>query len=411
MVACAVAGAAVLLAALAVTGLAFPGFPAFRNPQSTVDTVAAGAPAAAYPLHTSDRWILDSSGERVKLASVNWDGAESPEYVVTGLDHAKLADIAHWIKANGFNSVRLPWSNELYERNPVVQDGYLAANPDLKGKHALDVMDSVIDALGRAGLMVVLDNHVSQADWCCGANDGNELWYSGQYPESKWISDWQGIAGRYKNRPYVVGAELRNEVRQAKGAPKPSWDAWASAAERAGNAVLSVNQNLLIVVGGVDYQTDLEGARTRPVRLKTADRLVYAPHAYKGDDDQSHGYEGFKQQVGQRWGYLLTAHQPYTAPLWVSEFGTCITFLQGKCDQRDVDFFNDIQRYLREGDIDWAYWQLGSTQSDSLDHGGGKPRNHGAFDHFGLMNRDWNGPADARNVGKVKALQAMTQHP
>lgn len=415
MTAAAVAAAAIFSTTLAIPGLTLPAIPMFLKPLSAIEASSAGAAAATYPLHTSERWILDSSGKRVKLASVNWDGAESPEYVVAGLDRAKLGDIAHWIKTNGFNSVRLPWSNEMYERNPVVQDSYLTANPELKGKRALDVLDNVISALGHEGLMVVLDNHVSRADWCCTSEDGNELWYTDQYPESKWISDWKGIVGRYKNRPYVVGAELRNEVRQAEGAPKPTWDEWAAAAERAGDAVLSVNRNLLIVVGGLDYQTDLSGAGTRPITLKTADRLVYAPHAYKGEYDVSHGYAAFKRQVGQRWGYLLDQHQRYTAPLWVSEFGTCITWTS-KCDQHDADFSNAIQRYLREGDIDWAYWQLGSTQSDSLDHDGnphhdGKLRHHGDLDYYGLLNPRWNAPADAQNVGKIKALQTVTQHP
>jgi hypothetical protein len=56
----------------------------------------ASAAATAGPLHTSGRWIVNANGERVKLASVNWDGAESPKHVVAGLDRAKLGDIAHW---------------------------------------------------------------------------------------------------------------------------------------------------------------------------------------------------------------------------------------------------------------------------------------------------------------------------
>lgn len=389
----------------------------------TADAMAVGmpeaprvAPGMSYPLHTSGRWILDSSGKRVKLASANWGGAESPEYVVGGLDRAKLGDIAHWIKANGFNSVRLPWSNEMYEHNPVVQDKYLAANPGLKGKHALDVLDSVINAIGHEGLIVILDNHVSRADWCCTPQDKNELWYTDQYPESKWISDWKSIVKRYKNRPYVVGAELRNEVRQAANGPKPTWGDnkpktdWALAATKAGDAVLSVNRNLLVVVGGLNYQTDLGGVSTHPIILTTADRLVYAPHAYKWEYDVSHGYAAFKRELGQRWGYVLVQHHNYTAPLWVSEFGTCITWTS-RCDRNDSNFSNGIQRYLREGDIDWAYWQLGGTQSDSLDHGSGKPRHHGDLEWYGLLNPQWNGPANAQSVNKIQALQKMTQHP
>ena len=42
----------------------------------------------ALPLHTSSRWIVDSTGKRVKLACVNWSGAAQKDGVVSGLQHA-----------------------------------------------------------------------------------------------------------------------------------------------------------------------------------------------------------------------------------------------------------------------------------------------------------------------------------
>src|SRR5579871_2467233 len=65
----------------------------------------------ALPLATSSRWIVDATGARFKLVSVNWYGAESADFVVGGLDRAPVAAIAARIRALGFNSVRLPWSN------------------------------------------------------------------------------------------------------------------------------------------------------------------------------------------------------------------------------------------------------------------------------------------------------------
>ncbi len=48
----------------------------------------------AMPLRAQDRWIVDSTGTRVKLASANWFGGESPEHVVGGLEKASL-DLNH----------------------------------------------------------------------------------------------------------------------------------------------------------------------------------------------------------------------------------------------------------------------------------------------------------------------------
>src|SRR5438105_4350423 len=70
-------------------------------------------PLPALPLSASGRWIVDANGHRFKLASVNWYGAEEQDHVVAGLERADLHAIARTIRAQGFNSVRLPWSNEL----------------------------------------------------------------------------------------------------------------------------------------------------------------------------------------------------------------------------------------------------------------------------------------------------------
>jgi endoglucanase len=119
------------------------------------------------PLHTKGYQIVDAAGQPVQLLSVNWYGFDEKEFVVGGLDRAPLAAIVSEIQQMGFNSVRLPWSNETLEQNPAVRDAALAANPDLRGKHSMELMDIVIQALTSAHLMVILDDHTSNADWCC----------------------------------------------------------------------------------------------------------------------------------------------------------------------------------------------------------------------------------------------------
>src|SRR5271166_6574923 len=112
-------------------------------------SLAATAQQAGFepPLHTKGHEILDAAGHRVRLTSVNWYGFDQKEYVAGGLDHAPLAAIIDQIHAIGVNSVRLPWANETLEHNPLVADYAVKANPQFRGKHALDVMDAVIAAL------------------------------------------------------------------------------------------------------------------------------------------------------------------------------------------------------------------------------------------------------------------------
>jgi endoglucanase len=102
------------------------------------------------PLRTSGHQIVDAAGHTVRLTSVNWFGFDQKEFVAGGLDHAPLATIIRQIEAIGVNSVRLPWANETIERNPAIAEYAVKANPQLRGKRALEVMDAVIAEIGRA---------------------------------------------------------------------------------------------------------------------------------------------------------------------------------------------------------------------------------------------------------------------
>jgi len=128
------------------------------------------------PLHTSGASIVDASGRPVRLSLVSWYGAESPDYVVGGLAYRPVREIIGQIVALGFNGVRLPWSNQMWESDPKVAARYVAANPQFAGERARTIFEQVVSDLAAAGLMVVLDNHNSDAEWCCSFTDGNTLW-------------------------------------------------------------------------------------------------------------------------------------------------------------------------------------------------------------------------------------------
>ncbi len=164
-------------------------------------TAAATAAQPAFPLHTAGQFIVDSNGARVHINAFNWYGTESTDYVVEGLEAQPLSSIVATIRHQGFNAVRLLWSNQMVESNPVVGNYALAANPGLDGENALTILDQVIASLTNAGIMVILDNHMSNAGWCCSTTDNNALWYNSQYPQANWIADWQAMTKRYRNNP------------------------------------------------------------------------------------------------------------------------------------------------------------------------------------------------------------------
>ena len=342
------------------------------------------------PLHTSGYDILDAAGHRVRLTSVNWYGFDQREFVAGGLDVAPLQVIIEQIRAIGVNSVRLPWAKETFEKNPVVPDYAVKANPKFKGQHTLEVMDAVIAALARAHILIILDKHMSRADWCCKDDDDNGLWYNAEYPERNWLADWRAIARRYKKQRWVIGADLRNELRSGAqwGSSDPRLD-WHTAAERGGNAVLAENPELLIMVEGPQYSTDFTSFGTLPLVLKVAQRVVYSPHAYALPGHAFQNYEELRETYDARAGFLL--HAEPAIPLWVGEFGACQTLDCGDNNQ----WFRWFIQYLREKDLSWRYWPLNGTQSS------GVSRKYGAVETYGLLSPDY------RQIGAPKLVELL----
>lgn len=357
--------------------------------------LAQTAADPALPLHTAGREIVDAQNHPVRLMGVNWFGFDEGEFVAGGLDRAPLEEIAATIHRLGFNTVRLPYANQVVEDNPLVPDYAVAANPQFKGKHAMEIMDAVIAALARQHVMIVLDDHVSRADWCCAEKDGNGLWYNRDYPETSWIADWQGLVRRYAGERWVIGADLRNELRSGAvwGGNDSAVD-WHAAAERGGNAVLAMNPHLLIMVEGVSYSTDLSRVGALPVKLAVPHQLVYSPHEYGFHRPSDASYEALHERLDKRWGYLEDGPDP--APMWLGEFGYCQQF--SECVSKSFgQWFPNFVRYVHERNLSWAYWPLNGTQSS------GQGRLFGTVEYYGLL-----GP-DEKSVAAPEVLKLLEQ--
>ncbi len=363
----------------------------------------AAAAAPAFPLHTSGQYIVDSNGVRVHLNAFNWYGFESTDYVVEGLQAQPLNSIVATIKGLGFNAVRLLWSNQMVESNPVVGSYALAANPSLEGENALTIMDTVVNALTSAGIMVILDNHMSNAGWCCSTTDNNELWYNSQYPQANWVADWQTMAARYKSNPGVIGVDLRNEPRSPATWGGSSSTDWHAAAELGGNAVLTINPNLLVFVEGVNYAGDLSGVATLPVQLNVPNQLVYEAHDYGFwySTSTMTSYTTYVNTITPKWGYLVTGANPQ--PLWVGEFGTCNSAVTCATSDSATDlgfWFSMITSYLQQNNLDWSYWAInGTTESGN---GGG----FGTVEGYGVLNLTWNGSALPSLTSRLQSMMA-----
>ena len=366
---------AVTLGALTAAGT--PG-PATALAMARLSARPPSSPATGitFPLHTSGANVVDAAGKRVKLDLVNWYGAESPDFVVGGLAYQPVGTIINEIVSMGFDGVRLPWSNQMWEANPVVPASLVAANPQFSGEHARTVFQQIVSDLAAAGLMVVLDNHTSDAQWCCSDTDGNTLWYNSAYPESSWLADWRSMAQTFGSVPQVIGADLRNEPRgsAAWGGSDPSVD-WHAAAERGGNAILAIDPHWLIFVEGTGYAHDLSGVASLPVTLNVPNQVVYSVHDYGFQHSGVTSYDSWVAQIQAGWGWLVGKD-----PLWVGEFGTCNTADTCVSSSNSADpglWFGVFTRYLRYHDLDWSYWPLNGTESDGLARPGADLRRDG----------------------------------
>ncbi|KAI1188089.1 endoglucanase E1 [Nemania serpens] len=315
------------------------------------------------PLRTRGRDIVDGVNRRLKLSSVNWYGGSDELFVPGGLDVQHRSVIAASVRMLGFNSVRLPYSDEMVITNPYIDDRHLAANPDLFGLRALDIFAAVVEALTDAGIAVIVNNHITTAAWCCGADPCDASWSNDflgplcrvSQSEEDWIQHWETIMGRFVDNPYVIGADLRNEVRGVWGTMP--WGRWAAAAERCGNRLLKMNKDWLIIVEGTESGNDLTGVCTRPVVLDVPDRVVYSAHVYAwsgwGSQEGRYAkrsYASFIQAMRKYWAYLV---EDDIAPVWVGEFGSPHHPGEG-----DANYWSNLLRYLKRIDADFGYWAI-----------------------------------------------------
>jgi len=212
----------------------------------------------------------------------------------------------------------------------VVEDASVAANPQFKGKRSMDVFDATVKSLADAGVMVILNNHISDAGWCCSETDGNGMWYNPKYPEETWIETLEAMTLRYKDTPLVVGNDLRNELRKdRKHHHTPKWGTgnpkndWLLAAKKGAAAVLAQNPDLLIIVEGLSYANDLTKIRDSPLFLDTPNKLVYSAHAYDWELSNYTTYTETANDYDEAFGYIVKDEgADYHAPLWLGEFGT-----------------------------------------------------------------------------------------
>ena len=372
----------------------------------------------ATPLSASGRFIVDARGNRVRLAGVNWYGAHEDLGVAPGLDRTDRHALARRIAGLGFNSVRLPFSLWMTEQTAPVPDQYLAANPDLAGSTPMGVYDACVRALTDEGLIVIPNCHMLDPGWCCSDSDGNGLWYNDRWPARKFFAAWQDIAARYQPNPLVAAMDIMNEPRRARVGWRVRTATWgtrhktdvAAMYATVGNLIHETSPHVLIICEGLNYAADLADVARHPVRLERPGQVIYSMHDYSWFHPQGQSQQAYFEQMGRNGGYILSEQ---IAPLWIGEFGNDTRSLASfglapaphGGQAASAVWWNNVQAWLIENDVDWCWWALNPTQPKGTIPVINQHRsNWGDPEPWGLLAQDWRGVA---NPGVLDLLTSM----
>jgi aryl-phospho-beta-D-glucosidase BglC (GH1 family) len=372
----------------------------------TAPPAATGTnPVASGYLSTKGNQIVDSNGNPVVIRGVNWFGFETGNAIVHGLWQRDYHSFLDQVKSLGFNTLRIPFSQQMLTSGAATSSINYNVNPDLQGLTPLQCLDKVIGYAGQIGLKVYLDCHSAKAD-----NYANEnLWYipgDSYYTEAQWISDWVSLAKHYTNNTTVIGCDLKNEPKgnATWGNSSPSTD-WNMAATRCANAILAVNPHLLIIVEGIQNFNggsywdggNLAGVGAFPIQLTVPNQLVYSPHDYCASVYNQPWFSASNYPANMpgiwnnSWGYIYQNNQ---APVLIGEFGSLLKtsvdaiWMQSLLSYANGDFKLSGKSSLAnpQKGISWTFWCL---NPDSGDTGG-------------ILNSDWT----TVDVNKMSYLQS-----
>ncbi|ESQ32865.1 hypothetical protein EUTSA_v10003968mg [Eutrema salsugineum] len=322
----------------------------------------------AYPLSTKSRWIIDEKGQRVKLACANWPAHLQP-VVAEGLSKQPVDAVAKMIVAMGFNCVRLTWpldlaTNETLATNVTVRQSFqsLGLNADMSGFQTnnpsmidlplIEAYKRLVATLGNHNVMVILDNHSTKPGWCCGNDDGNGFFGDTFFDPATWIAGLTKMATIFKDVSNVVGMSLRNELR----GPKQNVDDWFKYMQQGAEAVHGANPNVLVIISGLSFDTDLSFVRSRPVTLTFSGKLVFELHRYAFTNTEIWSSKNPNDACGEvqkiiddGGGFNLRDF-----PVFLSEFG--IDLRGGNVN--DNRYIGCILGWAAENDVDWSIWAL-----------------------------------------------------
>ncbi|KNA25695.1 hypothetical protein SOVF_003180 [Spinacia oleracea] len=369
----------------------------------------------ALPLSTSFRWIVDEKGQRVKLACVNWP-SHLDLAVAEGLTKQPVDVISKKIKDLGFNCVRFTWPLYLATNNSLASStvrqsftnagiskdvvaNLQANNPSIVDLSLINAFKAVVGSLSNNKVMVILDNHISKPGWCCADSDGNSFFGDKYFNPNLWVKGLTKMATLFKDNPFVVGMSLRNELR----GPMQNTKDWYRYMQQGAEQVHKANPNVLVIISGLSFDTNLSFLKKQPLFLTFTRKLVFEVHHYSftggpkwrvGNANQV--CADMTNNLMQNAGFLMD--QGF--PLFVGEWGLAMV----GTSESEERYLNCFLGWAMEYDLDWGLWTLSGSYNVKLGE-------VGAAESFGLLNRNWTDVSNEGIFQRISTIQPLRQGP
>jgi hypothetical protein len=171
--------------------------------------------------------------------------------------------------------------------------------------------------------------------------------------------------------------------------------------QKGAEAVHSANPDVLVILSGLSYDTNLSFLRSQPVNLTFNGKLVFEAHRYGFTDDKTWKNGNANEACGivldiimRSAGFVLEQGWP----LFFSEFGMDL-----RGDNRLLNrYMNCFLALAADLDLDWALWTLGGSYYI-------RQGVVGVDEYYGLLSSNWTDPRNSNFLQRLSALQSPFQ--
>ena len=267
----------------------------------------------------------DSQHEFVEKLTTLIGAAKTAEFYMNWRKNFVTKKDVDAIAKLGYNSIRLPMHYNLFtlpiEEEPVVNENtWLTVG--------FEMVDELLTWCESNQIYLILDLHaapggqgkdVAISDY----NDSKPSLWESESNKSKTVALWGKLANRYKDKEWIGGYDLLNEVNWPLG-DRVLRDLYV----RITNEIRAVDSNHILFIEGNGFANDFSGL-TPP----WDSNMVYSPHKYWTYNDTA----------SIQW--VLDIRAQHNVPLWLGESG-----------ENSNVWFTEAIKLFEDNDIGWAWW-------------------------------------------------------